>query len=278
MVNPVLLAAPVTILPAVAALWYLLKRYEDYFEDARVFLSLTLGFFLGLLAIAMEVTVFPFQDPRFVQAMGEGSAFVFFTLGYAFFETGAKVAVLGSKRFRGKKDAPYYGAAMGLGMGAMMALGFVALNLNASEALVATRNATAAGAPGLGGYSVPSFLAMASVPLGAVFVHGAAGVYVGKYTGEGRLWKGWVVGTLLQFPVLGAYWLFWPSIGQGSVVVLFPAVMSLAYGLGLLAFARTRVLDTIVPQHIRDQVRRERRRAARRGREPEADSQDDREA
>ncbi len=252
MVSPVLLAAPVTILPAVAALWYLLKRYEDYFEDARVFLSLTLGFFLGLLAIALEVTAFPFQDPEFVAAMGEATAFVFFVAGYALFETAAKVAVLGSRWFRGKKDAPYYGAAMGLGMGAMMALGFVALNVNATEVLGVE-------------YGVSSFLTMASVPLGAVFVHGAVGVYVGKGTGEGRLWRAWFVGALLQMPVLVAYWLFWPSIGRGDAVVLFPALLSLAYGVGLLWFARARVLDLVVPQHIRDQLRRERRRAARRG-------------
>lgn len=263
MVSPVLLAAPVTILPAVAAIWYLLKRYEDYFEDARVFLSLVLGFFAGLVVVTMELTLFPFADRAFVEAMGVGTAFVFFVAGYALFETVAKVAVLGNRRFRGKKDAPYYGAPLGLGMGSMMALGFVAVNLNRAEAV---------GLP----HGTSSFLGMASVPLGAVFVHGAVGVYVGRYAGEGRLWRGLVVGTLLQMPILGTYWLVWDFVGRGNVGFGFytiPALIALGYGVVLLAVARTRVLDTIVPQQIRDQVRRERRRAARR-----ADAQDDNEA
>ncbi len=255
MVSPVLLAAPFSILPAVGAIWYMLKRYEDYFEDARVFLSLVFGFFTGLVAITMELTVFPFHDPRFVASMGPGTAFIFFVGGYALFETGAKVAVLGMKRFRGKKDAPFYGAPMGLGMGAMMALGFIAVNLNRAEA---------AGIP----HTISSFLGMASVPLGAVFVHGAAGVYVGRGSGDGKLWSGWITGTLLQMPVLGTYWLVWDLVGRGDAGVQFyiiPAVIALGYGLFLLHIARVRVLDNIVPQEIRDQVRRERRRALRQG-------------
>ncbi len=264
MVNPVLIAAPVTIIPAIGALWYLLKRYEDYFEDARVFLALVFGFFGGLLAVFLEFQLFPFADPRFVASMGPGTAFVFFVAGYALFETGIKTAVLGSRRFRNRKDTPFYGAAMGLGFGAMMALGFVAINLNASEILSeqvlnATTNQTADF-----GYSTPSFIAMAFVPLGAIFVHGAAGVFVGRSIGNGSLAKGWGIGTLLQMPVLMTYWFFWPSIGRGDVVILFPAAMSILYGILLLHITRIRVLDHVVPKDIRDLVRRDKRREQRR--------------
>lgn len=265
MASPVLLAATVTVLPAIGALWYLLKRYEDYFEDSRVFLALIFGFFGGLFAIFMEMTAFPFAHPQFIEAMGVATAFAFFVGAYAFFETGCKTVVLGMKRFRNRKDTPYYGAAMGLGFGAMMALGFVAINLNAVDANAAAQNITASSIA----YSTPSFLTMASVPLGAIFVHGAAGVFVGKGAAEGKLVKGWGIGALIQMPVLIAYWLFWPSIGRGDVVVLLPALLALVYGLGLMHFVRKRVLDTIVPQHIRDLVRREKRREARRAHDEE---------
>ena len=159
MVSPVLIAVPVTVLPAVGALWYLLKRYEDYFEDAKVFLALVFGFFGGLFAIFMEMTAFPFAHPQFIDAMGVGTAFAFFIGAYAFFETGCKTIILGMRRFRGRKDTPYYGAALGLGFGAMMALGFVAINLNAVDANAAAQNVTAERFA----YSAPSFLAMAAL-------------------------------------------------------------------------------------------------------------------
>lgn len=260
MANPVLVAAPVSIVPAVAALWYLLKRYEDYFEDARVFLSLTFGFFAGLVAVLMESAAFPFADPRFVADLGPGTAFLFFVFGYALFETACKLVVLGSKRFRGRKDTPYYGAALGLGFGAMMALGFIALNLNASEFL----NSQSGNATSAFDYGTTSFAAMAALPLGAIFVHGAVGVYVGRSTARGSLWKAWGIGSLLQAPVLVAMWFFWPSIGRGDVVVIAPALVTVVYGIALLHIARVKVLDVIVPQDIRDRVRRERRRQLRR--------------
>ena len=162
MVSPVLIAVPVTVLPAVGALWYLLKRYEDYFEDAKVFLALVFGFFGGLFAIFMEMTAFPFAHPQFIDAMGVGTAFAFFIGAYAFFETGCKTIILGMRRFRGRKDTPYYGAALGLGFGAMMALGFVAINLNAVDANAAAQNVTAERFA----YSAPSFLGHGRVAVG----------------------------------------------------------------------------------------------------------------
>lgn len=271
MVSPVLIAAPVAILPAVAALWYLLKRYELYFDDARVFFSLVVGFFAGLLTTALEFLVFDFQSPKFVAQVGVGTAFLFFVVGYAMFETAGKLVVLGSKGYRTRKDTPYYGAALGLGMGSMMALGFIAINLNAVDAhsalAGAADNATgnATGGPGNAfAYRPATFMSMALVPLGAVFAHGATGVFVGRGTARGELWKAWLVGSLLQMPVLGIYWLFWPSIGRGDVLLLYPGLLSFGYGLALLHIARTKILDTIVPKHILDQVRRDRRREKRR--------------
>lgn len=257
MANPVLLAATVTLGPAIAALWYLLKRYEDYFEDARVFLALVFGFFGGMFAIFMELAAFAVDPWTGVAAL------IFVVGGYAFFETGVKVIVLGSKKFRNRKDTPYYGAALGLGFGAMMALGIVAVNLNAVEPNAAFYNRTVEQLS----YGPTSFLAMALVPIGTIFVHGAAGIHIGNAVAQGKLVQGWGVGALIQVPALFAFAMVYPSIGLGDAVTgrqwLFAALMPL-YGLWLMHSARTNVLDTIVPQHIKEQVRRDKRRQARR--------------
>jgi hypothetical protein len=269
--NPVLIAAPLAILPTAIALWYLLRRYEAYFDDARVFLSLTFGFFAGLLAVVFESFVFPFQDVVFRNQVGSGTAFLLFVIGYPLFESGLKSVILGMRRYRGRKDTPYYGAALGLGMGAMMALGFIAANLNLGDAyavirqdLVAngTANVTLAG-PLAGGYHWGPLLAMVAVPIGAVFAHGATAVYVGRYISKGSLWKAWIIGALLQIPSAMALALFWPSIGIGDEMNAIPGVLSIVYGVGLLAIARARVLDVIVPKDVLDRLQKAQRREAR---------------
>lgn len=272
MASPFLAAAPIAVLPAMGVLWYLLKRYEEYFDDARVFFSLVVGFFVGLFAIAFETLAIPFADPLFVASMGVWTSFVFFTVGYAFFETALKVVVLGTRGYRTRKDTPYYGAALGLGMGAMMALGTLTVAF--------TRASDFIKAPGLdiSALQLVLLLSLLSlVPVAAVFTHGAAGIWVGKNVSEGLLWRGWVVGTAIQIPVLVAFWvllLFIPLFGASKLAsygVPAVAVAAFAYGLWVLLRAQDRVLDHVVPPEIRDQVRRERRREARRrqrGEEP----------
>lgn len=255
-VNPNAVAVPATIIPAMAALWWLLKRYEGHFVDARVFFSLVVGFFVGLLATFLELNLFLFPDADAMARVGVGASgsFILTVVGYAFFESGAKTMVLGLRRFRQRKDTPYYGMALGLGFGAMAALQFVALNLHVAQQR---------GAP----YTVATGAAMVAVAVGALFAQGGAATFIGRGSARGELGKGWLVGGLLLMPSLGTYWMFWPYLGWGAgrylTGILFPAVLSLGYGLGLLVIAQRRVLDPIVPPEIKEQVRRERRRRAR---------------
>ncbi len=252
MVSPTFVASLVTIVPAMGMLWYLLKRYEDYFDDGRVFFSLIVGFFVGLFIMALETLVFGFNRPSFQEAAGAGTAFIMFVFGYSVLETASKVVVLGSRGYRTRRDTPYYGAALGLGMGAILGLLFVALSLQGSGLLERP----------VDGLWIRAFLLIAMLPMGAAFAHGATGVWVGHYTSQGRLWQALVVGSLLQMPILGMYWL-WGPVGPG--VSYFPAVGSLAYGSILVAITIHRILENVVPPEIRDQVRRDRRREQRLG-------------
>lgn len=249
MVSPVLMASFVTVVPAMGTLWWFLDRYEGLFEDARLFFALIVGFFAGLGAAAFEFYT-DFAGASSTAAIGAGTAFIFFVAGYAFFETGIKTMALGLKRFKGRKDTPYYGMALGLGLGAMLALMIVANALRVAEE---------SGNP----YQPATFAVMTLIPIGAILAHGATGVWVGVGSSEGKLWKGWGIGTLLQMPMLGVLWLWWPSIGQGNVVVWFPSIVAIVYGAGLIVITEKRVLQAIVPRDIAKQVRRDIRRQRR---------------
>lgn len=247
MASPTLLAVPVTIVPAMGLLWLMLHRYEGLFEDARVFFALVAGFFAGIVVAFLEVQ-FGFAGPHYyATALG----FVLFTFGYAFMEGGAKTIVLGLSRFRKRKDTPYYAAAFGLGFGAMMALAFVGNSLRA------------AATPAYPDYQVAPFLCLVALFLGGLLAHGGSTVWVGKGAAKGDLMVGWLQAAALQMPIMACYWLAWPALGQGNVVVAVPAIVSLLYGAGLAVFADTRILAGIVPPEIRDQVQKEKRREQR---------------
>lgn len=254
LVSDFLVSAVVTIIPALGFLFYLLNRYEGYFEDARVFFSLTVGFFVGLVVAFLENVAFAFDSDSFIADAGPATAFVMFVAGYAFVEAAAKTVVLGTSRFRRRKDTPYYGAALGIGFGAMVGLQAVALGLDRTGLLDRPFDGT----------WLLAFAVIVVSAAGTILTAGATGVWVGKGSAEGKLWRGLAHGALLAMPTLACLWFFRPA------PALIPAVLAFVYGAGLVVWTQRRVLDRIVPPEIRDMVQKERRRQARRRDSPDA--------
>lgn len=250
MASVFLLAAVATIAPAVGLLFYLLNRYEGYFEDARVFFALVAGFFAGLVVAFLEAVAFRFESPQFVDAAGPATAFLMYVGGYALVEAAAKTTVLGTSKFRKRKDTPYYGAALGIGFGAMVALQAVARRFQAiADVGWAADRATA--------LVVLLTLAFA---VSTLLVQAAAGILVGRGAAQGNLWRGLCFGAFAQMP---AFAFAWFGLVDRVAFIVAAAILSLGYGVALVLWTR-RILDGIVPPDIRDQVMKERRRAARR--------------
>lgn len=259
MVSDYLVASVLTIIPALGFLFWLLRRYEGYFEDARVFFSLTVGFFAGLVIAFLENVAFAFDSASFVSAAGLGTAFLFFVGGYALVESAAKTVVLGAGKFRKRKDTPYYGAALGIGFGAMIALQAVALGLVQTGLLDRA-------------FGLQEALALLLIVLsasGTLLTAGATGVWIGRGVTQGKLWRGLAYGSLLTMPNLVFLWFFRP----GPAVI--PAFGAFLYGLILAVITQHRILDHVVPPEIRDQVLKQRRREARREDRDERDNAPD---
>jgi hypothetical protein len=250
-VSVFLVAAALTIVPALGFLWYLLGRYEGYFEDARVFFSLVVGFFAGLVVAFLEGALFQFDSESFVLATGIATAFALFVAGYAFVEAAAKTIVLGTEKFRKRKDTPYYGAALGIGFGAMVALQSVALGFTRIGQLGWRWDAVTV--------ALAAFVLM--MAFGTLLVNGAVGVWIGRGSAEGRLWQGTFRGALLHMPLLVLLWVSrWVP---GLLSVSLAAVGAMVYGGGLVYYTQRNILDKVVPPEIRDLVMKERRRAER---------------
>jgi hypothetical protein len=256
--SPSLVASALTLVPAMALIYLVLRRYEGYFEQNRLFFGLTAGLFAGILVKYLELWLFPFDDlsrlqpgqPVTLGALVYSLAYS--TFGFALLAALAMGAVLGFRKFRARKDTPYYGVALGLAFGAMHTMPLFAVSVTGLVQPTFRLDAVA-----LAAYALVLLFAT-----GLIMAHGAAGVWVGRGSAQGRLWKGVMQGALLLAPAMAISW-FWVQNSSSPGVV--PALASVAYGTFLTALAPRKVLDPIVPPEIRDQVRRERRRAQRKG-------------
>jgi hypothetical protein len=255
--SPTLVASILTLVPAMAAIYWVLHRYEGYFEQNRLFFGLTAGLFAGIVVKYLETALFAFDNLRVLQPgdapITTGTlvySAAYSTFGFAMLAALAMAAVLGFRKFRVRKDTPYYGVALGLAFGAMHTMPLFARTILPLVSPALRLDAAALA------YQVATLL----FATGLILAHGAAAVWVGRGSSEGRLWKGVAQGSAVLMPALAISW-FWTQNG----VQLVPALASLAYGIFLTVMATRKVLDPIVPAEIRDQVRRERRRAQRKG-------------
>jgi hypothetical protein len=257
--SPALVASVLTLVPAMALIYWVLRRYEGYFEQNRLFFGLTAGLFAGIVVKFLEVNFFPFDNVRVLQPgtapIATGTlvySAAYTTFGFALIAGLAMAAVLGFRKFRARKDTPYYGVALGLAFGAMHTMPLFAASI---QGLV--QPALRVDAAALAAYAIVLLFAT-----GLVMSHGAAAVWVGRGSAAGRLWKGMVQGAAVLMPAMAISW-FW--VQNGAQPGLAPALASAGYGAFLTVMASRKVLDLIVPPEIRDQVRRERRRAQRKG-------------
>jgi hypothetical protein len=250
-----LAAAIGIVIPSAAVVWFLLGRYEGHFEDNRLFFAMGAGIFSAIVIRFLEVNAFAFDNLRLIQPSGEITSgtlvysFAYTTFGFALLEALGMTAILGFKKFRMRKDSAYYGAALGLSFGAMWSLSFVSswIVRDGSGHLITESWAIL----------YDAFLLF--LGFGLALAHGAAGTWIGREAGAGKLMRCVTMGTVWLAIALACSWLFVQSHDQVT-----PALSCLAWGVFALYWADKRILQVIVPPEIRDMIRKERRRERRR--------------
>jgi RsiW-degrading membrane proteinase PrsW (M82 family) len=250
--SPALLAAVLCVVPATAVLLVMGRRFEGYFDDRRLFFSLVVGFFAGIVVAFLEIWIFRFHNPEFLLAAALAGPLLL--LGYGLVESLAKLVVLGSRGFRTRKDTPFYGAALGTGFGALLGLQHVALQVRDQDLLEG----------GPWGGRIRATLTLLLLGTGFVLTAAAVGARLGKSVVDGKLRSAAFRAALWQSPMPGLHGMYLALVhleAPGWQVALV-AVVAAAYGIGL-GIVSLRMLDGIVPPEIRDLVRRERRRARR---------------
>lgn len=232
--------------PALALMFCGLRRY-DYpyvdkalFSNRRLFGSFAIGMVVGTLSAAVTYLIL-FS----IAAADLAGLFVLF-LAIGLFDESFKLVYLNSRPLRGRFDATFYGVALGLGMAATtaMAWAYQGVRLPDIGFTPVTLLAFAALSVGFNGFGCFT---------GAVLGLGAAQGYMRIPFAEAASARA-VLALLLTLFISAA-----PSSAELSLGSALTGV-ALALALTWMAFAR------LLPEALPQDVRRQRRRRARRGR------------
>lgn len=226
--------------PALALMFYTLRNY-DYpyvekalFSDRRLFASFAVGMVAGTASAALTYFLLPASDFALILVV---------LLLVALFDELFKMVYLNLRTLRGRFDATFYGAALGLAMGgsSSMAFAYVAL-----------------GTLGLGTVTVAFSLAVALSLVGVEFF---AGSLLGSGAANGRMVQ--PLGEALAARTLVAVPLALLLSPPDATVGWAAGVLAVGGGLGLAWMAHATVLPEALPQDVRRGIRRRRRRLPR---------------
>lgn len=99
--------------PAVLLLFILLRRYEEFFKESKIFQAFAAGMVLGMFFTVVHMA-FDGQILEYIDLSILG-----FVILFPLFEQSVKLVILNFPRLQLKHQTVYYGAAMGLGIGSM---------------------------------------------------------------------------------------------------------------------------------------------------------------
>lgn len=217
----------VGVMVVLAILWLTLKKYEGYFVEKKLFLSLIAGFATGFVILILEFNT-----------LGVG---ILFIILFPAVEQFAKMIIINMRTFQEKKDTPLYGLVVGLGFGAIyMPLYTImtATTIQLEQTLL--------------------FIALV-FGVGVVMFHGATGCIIGYGAASfdrSKIWRMLIVAILLGLPIttleFGLSFLWGEP--RNNIIILSLKGLELLYGILLYWYVTTKLLPTVLPRKKRRKI------------------------
>jgi hypothetical protein len=260
-VNPANLAMFVavffSVIPAMVLLYFMLGRFEGFFDEKRLFKYLVIGLVAGAVIVLLQLLILRFHEPGRLLAHPIHVGLPILAIGYPLIEAASKVAVMNYHTIAGRRDAPFYGTSFGLGFGAILT--FITVGRGIREFLLFPP-------PGVTHLEIGIFFTLLFLLfLGGIMLHAVTGTVIGKFTGDSDPLRALGWGTVLGAPFyLGYYFLYTtPPTQLGGAMTLGIPFAMLFIGIVAVRFAVFRILDKVVPDEIAKEVRRDLRRKRR---------------
>lgn len=234
----------ICFVPAIAILYFVLDKYEGCYKEQKIFLSLLIGFFLGLISAIMEMFGFFTLIPKI--EIIEGVRYVIYSpyiilsiFTIALFQNGIKSLILSLERFRQSTETVFYGASLGLGFGALYSFVVFATQFH-----------------GINNYK--AFIPAVFFIIGIIFLHCCFGIILGYGSYKRKFFSYFICAVILQI-ILNIIFFYTFSITQEQLIL--PAVITFLFGFNLFLY----VYKNIIPESLPENMKREMRRKLRRG-------------
>jgi hypothetical protein len=221
--------------PAVLLLFILLRRYEEFFKEKKIFQAFAGGMILGMVFTIAHMV----SDDFLLSALD--LSFIGFVILFAAFEEGAKLVILNWPKLQLKHETVYYGAALGLGIGSMA---IIAISFK-----VFMDSSSAIGNP-------LTILGLVVLSFNFCLLHSATGVIIGYGSAKGEGFKWFFRATVLH----ASYNLVLLPFMWGIEGALYGSLLvATLVALGIFLF----VLRDLMPEAVPPDMQRKRRRDVR---------------
>jgi len=227
--------------PALAVLYWSIRRYDipftryRLFDDRRLFGGFAVGLIFGALAAFVEVNA-PSGLAGTVAALA----------AFFLFEESFKTVWLNRRAYRGRFDTTFYGVAVGAGVAGTLAVASAVSSVAASPASL---------------YTAESLLLLGLFSVSWSLVHAVTGVLIGFGASRGEtLWP--LLKALLVRYAHGAILLAF-FLGADEPWSLLAVATSIVFAAVLYHYAYSILLPATLPDDIRRELQREKRRARR---------------
>lgn len=254
---PALVAVLFSAVPGMIILYVLLNRYDTFFSERRVLMGLGVGLTAGAVVTLVQILFLGFHTVAFLLGTVWYLGLAQLVIMYPIIEAMGKLITVNWHSYRGKRDTPYYAAAIGVG--------FAMIN---SFILVARGVASYAQVLGqLTHFQIATAgLVMFLMFVGGIMTHAFSVVVMGQGVADRDPIRAFFYGALFVMPYYVGYWGFTHSVGS-PVLALLVALAVFTYGALGIAYVRRNILEKVVPPKVARKLRREMRRQALEGKE-----------
>jgi hypothetical protein len=224
-----LVSSIIGFVPAILILFLLLRRYEEFFKESKIFQAFAAGMVIGMVITVFESTI--------------EISLIAFALLFPIFEESIKLVILNWPKLRGEIKTVYYGAALGVGIGSMAII--------PAAFFVFTTEPSTFGNP-------QSYFDLILLSFNFCLLNSATGVMIGYGSAKHLIGSYFVKATVLHMVYGVFYFIFVLTPGIMKYAPLFVASV-IAFGLFLYVL-RDLLPDAIPPDMMKKKRREHRKR------------------
>lgn len=214
--SPFTIISLISLAPAAFILYVVLGQFEGYFKDNKAFFMIILGMIIGLFTGILSSTVMILN--------------ILLILGVIFLIELSKMLVMLQKPFRLNFDTPFYGFAIGSGIGAT----FVFVNVFYA---------------GLIELDPRTILFILLLSINHTMINASTGAIIGFGSYKGEFWK-FLFRAFIAHGVMGILLTF--VYGGGSVSGIYSVlIIGVIYNIVLLMFVQNKIFKESIPDKMK---------------------------